>query len=145
MQRGEDTVSSSFLFVLTFFLFTSVGASQESKTPAKAHELTFSRPECAILLPERDERHDFARLVRADQYLQCERDGFPKNLAPPWKEANEGERKLGDACEYFAVQSAKEYSQVGQASLKLAADRCRLNVMQVILGKIAEGVGQASK
>ena len=146
MVRGADTASIWFPFVLTLFLFTSIGASQQqSKTPTKPHELTPRRPECGILLPERDERHDLARLVRADQFIQCERDGFPKTLAPPWKETDEGEKKLGDACEYFAGQSAKEYSQVGQASLTLDADRCRINVMQVILGKMVEGVGQPPK
>jgi hypothetical protein len=146
MPQGADTMSSWLPFALALFLFTSIGASpQQNKTPTNPHELTPTRPECGILLPERDERHDLARLVRADQFLQCERDGFPKTLAPPWKETDEGERKLGDACEYFAAQSAKEYSQVGQAGLTLAADRCRINVMQVILGKMAEGVGKPPK
>ena len=86
-----------------------------------------------------------ARLVRADQFLQCERDGFPTTLAPPWKETDEGEKKLADACEYFAARSAKEFPQVGKASLKLAADRCRINVVQVILGNMVEGLGQPPK
>lgn len=113
------------------------------KTRDKDHaELLPRRPECGILFPERDERHDVARLVRADQFLRCERDGFPKILAPPWKETEEAEKKLGDACEYFAARSAEEYSDVGQSSLKLAADRCRINVMQIILTKMVEGIGQ---
>lgn len=115
--------------------------SSESKPP-KPPEIVPRRPECGILLPERDERHDVARLIRADEFLKCERDGFPKAMAPPWKETEEGEKKLGDACEYFAAQSVKEYASVGQASLKLAADRCRINVMQIILGKMVEGIPQ---
>jgi hypothetical protein len=97
------------------------------------------------LLPERGERHDLARLIRAEQFLVCERDGFPTHLAPPWKETEEAEKKLGDACEYYAAQSAKEYSQIGQASVKLAADRCRINVMQVILSNMVGGMGQQPK
>jgi hypothetical protein len=103
------------------------------------------RPECGILLPERGERYDMARLIRADQFLDCERDGFPKHLAPPWTETTVGEKKLGDACDYFASKSIEEYPQVGQASLKLATDRCRINVMQVILTKMTEGLGQSPK
>jgi hypothetical protein len=86
-----------------------------------------------------------ARLIRADQFLDCERDGFPKALAPPWKETVEGEKNLGDACEYFAAQSAKEYPDAGQDNLKLSADRCRINVMQIILTKMVEGLGQPPK
>jgi hypothetical protein len=115
--------------------------SSESKPP-QPPEIMPRRPECAILLPERDERHDVARLIRADEFLKCERDGFPKAMAPPWKETEEGEKKLGDACEYFAAQSVKEYPSAGQPNLKLAADRCRINVMQIILMKTVEGPGQ---
>ncbi len=140
----------SYPAVLILFLFTLFGApmcssQDKDKAPVKPRELTLRRPECAILLPERDERRDVARLVRADQFLDCERDGFPKQLAPPWKETEEGEKKLGDACEYFAAKSAKEYPQLSQASLKLAADRCRINMIQVILTKMVEGPGQTPK
>jgi hypothetical protein len=90
-------------------------------------------------MPERDERHDLARLVRADQFIDCERDGFPKHLAPPWKEQEEAEKKLGDACEYFIAKSVKDYPQAGQANLQLAADRCRINVMGVILEELVQG------
>lgn len=142
-------MSSSFPVALTLVVASSVCTSmysqQQSKRPTKAPELIPRRPECGILLPERGERNDLARLIRADQFLQCERDGFPKALAPPWKETDEGEKKLGDACEYFAAQSAREFPKVGEASLKLAADRCRINVMQVILGKMVEGLGQPPK
>jgi hypothetical protein len=143
-------MSRSFPAVLIVFLFSLFGAPTHSpqdknKAPVKPPELTPRRPECAILLPERDERRDVARLVRADQFLDCERDGFPKHLAPPWKETEEGEKKLGDACEYFATKSAKEYPQLSQASLKLSADRCRINVMQIILMKMVEGLGQPPK
>jgi hypothetical protein len=116
--------------------------SQQEKDKTKAPELMPRRPECGILLPERDEAHDVARLVRADQFIDCERDGFPKSLAPPWKETEEGEKKLADACEYFAAQSAARYPKVGQDNLVLAADRCRINVMQVILTKMVEGLAQ---
>ena len=84
-------------------------------------------------MPARDERHDLARLVRSQQFLDCERDGFPKELAPPWKTSEEGTKKLGDACEYFARESARDYSQVGQENLKLAADRCRIEVILIII------------
>ena len=47
-----------------------------------------------------------------------------------------------EACEYFAGQSARDYPQVGQENLKLAADRCRIEVMQIILMKMVEGLGQ---
>ncbi len=105
----------------------------KSKTPVKLPELTRQRPECGLLLPARDERRDVARLVRADQFLDCERDGFPKHLAPPWKDSEEGTKKLSDACEYFAAKAVREYPEVGQANLNLAADRCRINIMQIIL------------
>jgi hypothetical protein len=91
-------------------------------------------------MPERDERHDLARLVRADQFNDCERDGFPKHLAPPWKEQEEAEEKLGEARDYFIAKSVKDYPLVGQGSLQLAADRCRLNVMGVILQELVQGV-----
>jgi hypothetical protein len=139
--------ASSLLVLLLFTLVgTPIHSRQEKRTtPAKPPELTPRRSECAILLPERDERHDFARLVRAEQFLSCERDGYPKNLAPPWKTSEEGTKKLGDACEYFAGESAREYSQVGQASLKLAADRCRANVMDVIMMQLVRGLGGQPK
>jgi len=66
-------------------------------------------------------------------------------LAPPWKETVEAEKKLGDACEYFSAQSATEYANVGEANLKLAADRCRINVMQIILTKMVDGLAQPPK
>lgn len=86
-----------------------------------------------LFLPARDERHDLARLVRSEEFLECERDGFPKALAPPWKTSDEGTKKLGDACEYFSGVSARNYPQAGRENLELAADRCRINVMQIIL------------
>jgi hypothetical protein len=110
---------------------------RSGKNPTmRADDLQLRRPECAILLPARDERHDLARLVRAEQFLGCQRDGFPKHLAPPWKDSEEATRKLSDACEYFAEESARDYPQVGQGNLKLAADRCRINVMDVILQQL---------
>ncbi|MGB0035502.1 MAG: hypothetical protein WBP79_08520 [Candidatus Acidiferrales bacterium] len=136
--------------LLLFLLFTPSGAptySQQtkSKTQHKLPELTPRKPECGLFLPARDERHDLARLLRSQQYLDCERDGFPKDLAPPWKTTEEGEKKLGDACEYFAGESARDCPQVGQENLKLAADRCRIEVMQIILMKMAEGLGAQPK
>jgi hypothetical protein len=140
-------MSSSFHVVLALFLLVSVGApvhsQQQGKTRPKLPEVKPKRGECAILLPERDERHDLARLVRADQLLDCERDGFPKNLAPPWKEREEAEKKLSDACDYFIAKSVKDYPQVGHASLQLAADRCRINVMGVIFQELVEGLGSS--
>ncbi len=126
-------------FLLGFPMYSQQGAS---KSPTSLSEIVPKRPECGLFLPARDERRDMARLIRADQFLDCERDGFPKQLAPPWKETVEGEKKLGDACTYFAAKSVKEYQQAGQENLQLAADRCRINVMQIILGKMAEGLGQ---
>lgn len=140
----------SFPLVLTLLIFTLVGVpmySQKSggKMQAKAKDLTPRRAECAIFMPERDERHDMARLVRADQFLDCERGGYPKHLAPPWKDSVEGTKKLSDACECFAEKAAREYPQVGQANLKLAADRCCINVMQVILMTLVPGTEQPLK
>lgn len=139
-------MSSSFRLVLTVLVLTfacsTLHSQQKGKTETKPPEIMPRRPECGILLPERGERNDVARLIRADQFIQCERDGFPKALAPPWKETEEAEKKLGDACEYFAVKSAKEFPEAGQENLKLAADRCRINVMQIILSKMVEGLGQ---
>jgi len=48
--------------------------------------------ECAIPMPDRDETYDMARLLRAEQFPDCERDGFPKHLAPPWKNSVEGKK-----------------------------------------------------
>ena|SRR6202171_963792 len=128
-----------FLVSLLVLHLTSIGApiySQQRKaqTPRnKLADLTPRRTECGLFLPEPDERHDLARLVRAQQFLDCERDGFPKDLAPPWKTSEEGTKKLGDACEYFARESARNYPQAGQENLKLAADRCRVEVMLIIM------------
>jgi len=131
--------------ILILFLFASVvkpvHSQQQGKVQTKLPELVPRRAECAILLPERDERHDLARLVRSDQFLDCERDGFPKHLAPPWKDSEEGTKKLGDACEYFIAKSIKEYPQVGQANLQLAADRCRINVIDVAFQQLVRGIG----
>ena len=110
-----------------------------AKTPAERPELTPRRAECGILMPEREESHDIARLVRADQFLDCERDGFPKHLAPPWKDMVDGENKLGDACAYFGDKAGREYPQVDQATLKLAANRCRLTVLQVTFDVLGTG------
>jgi hypothetical protein len=142
VSRFLALAATLWLLATTPILSQQVNGKTRDKDRA---ELLPRRPECGILFPERDERHDVARLVRADQFLTCERDGFPKTLAPPWEETDEAEKKLGDACEYFAARSAKEYSDVDQNSLKLAADRCRINVMQIILEKMVEGIGQPPK
>jgi hypothetical protein len=131
---------------LILAIFTSVVApifSQQpkSKTLHKQPELTPRKPECGLFLPARDERHDLARLLRSQQFVDCERDGFPKDLAPPWKTTDEGEKKLGNACEYFAGESGRYYPQVGKEDVKLAADRCRIEVIQIILSKMVEGLG----
>lgn len=131
--------------VLTVFLCTYAGAQQQGKATAKLPEVKPKRGECSILLPERDERRDLARLVRADQFLDCERDGFPRNLAPPWKEQQEGEKRLSAACEYFIAKAVKDYPQVGQANLQLVADRCRINVLTVIFDQLVESVGSSPK
>jgi hypothetical protein len=143
----DRAVFSMFLVFGLFGFAASMRLPQDENkaSAAKLPEVTPRRPECGLFLPERGERHDMARLMRADQFLDCERDGFPKHLAPPWKETVEAEKKFGEACEYFAAKSAKEYPRVGQANLKLAADRCRINVMQVILMKTVEGLGQPPK
>jgi hypothetical protein len=136
-------MSRLFLIGLAIFLLVSarvpVHSQQQSKPPAKLTGIKPVRGECAIFLPERDERHDLARLVRADEFLDCERDGFPSELAPPWQEQEEAEKKLGAACVYFAAKSVKEYPQAGQANLQLASDRCHINVMGVIFQELVEG------
>jgi len=136
------------VLMLAFFMALVVptySQQPKSKTQHKLPELTPRKPECGVFLPARDERHDIARLLRSQQFLDCERDGFPKDLAPPWKTTDEGEKKLGDACEYFAGESARDYPQIGQDDLKLAADRCRVEVMQIILQKMVEGLGPQPK
>ena len=84
---------------LMMCVFTFIGASLHSRqdkpnVPAKPPEIMPRRPECGILLPERGERYDMARLIRADQFLDCERDGFPKHLSPPWTETAEAETSI---------------------------------------------------
>ena len=135
----------SFALVLLLSMLDLTPAhSQQTKgrAPSSPPELKPRKPECGLFLPARDERHDLARLVRSQQFIDCERDGFPRELAPPWKTTEEGEKKLSDACEFFAGKSAKEYPQVGRENLKLAADRCHIEVMQIILMKMVEGAGQ---
>ena len=129
---------------LTLFFCIYAGAQQQGKATAKLPQVKPKRGECAILLPERDERRDLARLVRADQFLDCERDGFPKHLAPPWKEQQEAEKKLSAACEYFIAKAVKDYPQVGQANLQLVADRCRINVLTVIFDQLVQSTPAAS-
>jgi len=116
-----------------FLLFVSFGAPLYSQQKDKRPELIPRRVECGIFVPARDEKHDLARLVRSQEFLECERDGFPKALAQPWKTSDEGTKKLGDACEYFSSESVRDYPQVRRENLELAADRCRIEVMQIIL------------
>jgi len=77
--------------------------------------------------------------VRSQEFVDCERDGYPKDLAPPWKTADEGTKKLGDACEYFAAKSARDYPGVAQDDIILAADRCRIQVMLLIIPTLVPG------
>jgi hypothetical protein len=133
---------------LVLVLLAPAGApvySQQTKAGPMMPEVKPTRGECAIFLPERDERHDLARLVRADQFLDCERDGFPKHLAPPWKEQEEAENKLSDACVYFTTKSVQEHPQVGHADLQLASERCQVNVMTVILERMVADLGSTAK
>lgn len=109
--------------------------SQNSGNP-KRPELAAQRAECGLFLPMRDERFDMARLIRADEFINCERDGYPKDIAPPWKETLEGEKKLGQACEYFAAESARDYPTLAKQDLTLAADRCRITVLQIMIEKL---------
>jgi hypothetical protein len=83
---------SMLLLFLTLVGVPMYSQNEKSKTSARLPELTPRRPECGILLSERDERYDMARLIRADEFLDCERDGFPKALAPPWKDTLQGEK-----------------------------------------------------
>jgi hypothetical protein len=128
--------------LLSLLLFTSLGApiypQQTGKTPSKA-ELKPRRTECGLFLPAADERHDIARLVRSQEFVDCECHGYPKTLAPPWKTTEEGTKKLGDACEYFAGESARDYPQVAQDDIILAADRCRVQVLLIIIPTLVPG------
>lgn len=129
--------------VLTVVLCVYAGAQQRGTATAKLPEVKPKRGECSIFLPARDERRDLARLVRSDQFLDCERDGFPKRLAPPWKEQEEAEKKLSAACDYFIAKAIKDYPQVGQANLQLVADRCRINVLTVIFDELVQSTPAA--
>jgi hypothetical protein len=141
--RGVKMPLLRSLFLLTIVIgFGPVIHAQKEATPNKLPELVPKRPECGVFLPARDERHDLARLVRSEQFLECERDGFPKELAPPWKTSEEGTKKLSDACGYFAGESVRDYPQVGQDNIQLAAARCRIEVAQIILMQMMRGLGQ---
>jgi hypothetical protein len=147
-ERNTMRMSIRALQVLTLFVLLGLpmySQNENSKPPSQTPEIVPRRPECGLFLPARDERRDIARLVRAEQFLDCERDGFPRDLAPPWKTSEEGEKKLGAACEYFAVKSVREYPQAGRESLQLASDRCHINVMQIILMKMVEGAGSSPR
>lgn len=95
-------------------------------------ELKPRRPECGILFPERDERDDLAKLIRAEQFVRCERDGFPAQ-GPPWKTDEAAVHGMENACDYFAATSAKKFSQVGEDALTLARTRCYANIMTIEL------------
>lgn len=127
----------SFVALCATISLTALGISSttatQTQTPEKLPEIQPRRAECAMLLPERGEKNDVAKLIRAEQFLRCERDGFPKTLAPPWATSDEGIKKLGDACEYFNSQSRKDYSQVGAENLQLARARCFMNVASLTL------------
>jgi len=117
---------------------------QAQTPPAKLPEVEPKRPECAILLPERDERNDLAKLIRAEQFLRCERDGFPKNFAPPWKTSEEAMQKLSGACDYFSKVSVREFSQAGKDNLALARMRCHVNVLTIGLMQFTRGLSQTN-
>ena len=76
-------LKSVLVSLLVAFALPTPLKQKQNNISAKPSEIAPRRPECGLFLPERDERHDMARLVRADQFLNCERDGFPKQLAPP--------------------------------------------------------------
>ncbi|SRR5579871_2608630 len=114
-----------FRFPIVPLLFGAFGApldSQQYKNSVSGEpsDLVPRRPECGLFLPARDERRDTARLIRADQFLDCEREGFPKRSAPPWKTTEEGEEEFSDACDYFSPKSVRDYPQTGHANLELA-------------------------
>jgi hypothetical protein len=102
----------------------------------KQSEIKPTRPECAVLLPQRDELDDLAKLVRADQFLRCERDGFPRQLAPPWKNSAEAHDKLVDACDYYAGMSGKYFRRVGQDALKTSHDRCITSLLTLSMTEL---------
>jgi hypothetical protein len=137
-MRNTFPISLLVLLPLTSIGTLTYSQQRKGQTTSKLAELAPRRPECGLFMPARDERRDLARLIRSQQFLDCERDGFPKDLAPPWKTSEEGTKKLGNACEYFAAVSARDYSQVGQENLKLAADRCRIEVMLIIIPTIVQ-------
>jgi hypothetical protein len=56
-----------------------------------------------------------------------------ESFSPTVEDFGRRYKKLGDACEYFSGVSARNYPQAGRENLELAADRCRINVMQIIL------------
>ncbi|PYP91701.1 MAG: hypothetical protein DMG65_06555 [Candidatus Angelobacter sp. Gp1-AA117] len=137
-------ITSLILIVvcITATRLDSVGTSQRTgMSTVNQPEIQPKRPECAMLLPQRGERDDLAKLIRAEQFLRCERDGFPKNLAPPWKTSDEGIKKLGDACQYFDSTSRKLYSQVGRDNLQLARGRCYVNVATLSFELLLKGMG----
>jgi hypothetical protein len=111
----------------------------------KQGELRATRPECEILLPDRDEPNDLAKLIRADQFLRCERDGFRRDLAPPWKTEAETHDKLVDACDYFASVSGKYFSRVGQDALKVAHDRCIIGILTLSMTGFEQSSPQGPK
>lgn len=117
----------SAFVIVSVVIVTSVGNSEQAGTSASP-EIRPKRPECAMLLPETGERDDLAKLIRSDQFLRCERDGFPETLSPPWKTSDEGIKKLGDACQYFDNTSRRLYPQIGRENLQLARGRCYANV-----------------
>jgi hypothetical protein len=116
----------------------------QTSTPNQG-ELRPTRPECEILLPERDEPNDLAKLIRADQFLRCERDGFRTDIAPPWKTETEAHDKLVDACDYFASMSGKYFSRVGQDALKMAHDRCITRLLTLSMTGLGKSYPQSPK
>ncbi|MGD0932769.1 MAG: hypothetical protein ABR902_19150 [Candidatus Korobacteraceae bacterium] len=142
---GRFTFRRIVLFFLLYMSFGS-GLVRAQQPAARIPELQPRRPECAILLPERDERNDVAKLVRAGEFLRCERDGFPADLAPPWKTDLEGEKKLGEACEYFSTAAIRDFrKEIAIGQLELARERCHINVMTIIIYQLGQGLVQPEK
>jgi hypothetical protein len=133
------------LLVSLFINFNPCLVRSQQQRPTLT-EVQPKRPECVVLLPERDERNDVAKLIRAEEFLRCERDGFPANLAPPWKTDLEGEKKLGEACEFFSAAAVRDFrKQVLIEQLNLARQRCHINVATIIMYQLERGLVQPGK
>jgi|SRR5215831_12264621 len=144
MGATMKTRSRVGVVLLLAFLSLITHAAEKSKShTVKTGRIT--RGECGLFYPEADERDDLAKLLRADQFVRCERDGFPRSIAPPWQSSEEASRKLADGCDYFNRLSSKNYSQLSQEDLSLAAMRCQINVLTVRLDSLVRDMAPALK